>query len=150
MSRTVKGCLIFAACLAGMVLILIGAGALWWVNNKDAMIAQAREARDAGAALGKTTDNNGCFEESLTRHRQCDGMPCHISNNLFLSACLENSRPNEGFCTGVPKIEEMMSTVQWRLRQCSNRGISDNYCNELFGEIQNYCNEEPSRKAAGS
>ena len=144
MSKTAKGCLIVAACLVGMGLILIGVGALWWANNKDAIIAQARENRDAGLAFGEKTDNTGCLQESLTPHGQCGAFTCHVSNNLFFSACLENSRPNEGFCTNVPRVEEFVSSAQGRIRQCSDRSLSDNYCAELFGEIQKYCNEKPA------
>lgn len=130
--------------IVGLVLslgmaLLIGGGAYWWSNNKDQVLGQFQEEKNAGIAFGESTDNEGCLAESLRRQDSCRTMPCHLKNNLFLFGCLKESVPTPGFCEDVPAKTEFMETVTWRVSECSELGREGSYCNELFGTLQRFC-----------
>ena len=131
--------------IVGLVLslglaLVIGGGAYWWSNNKDEVLGQFLEEKNAGASFGKSTDNEGCFAESLQRHDTCRAMPCHLQNNLFLFGCLKESVPTSGFCDDVPAKAKFMETVTWRVSNCAEAGREESsYCNQLFGTMQRFC-----------
>ncbi len=134
--------------ITGLVLslsmaLVIGGGVYWWSENKDRVLGQFVEERDEGVAFGKSTDNEGCFAESLHRHDTCGTFPCHLKNNLFLFGCLKESNPTPGFCDDVPAKKEFMKTVTWRVSQCSETDREGSYCHELFGTVQKFCSRAP-------
>jgi hypothetical protein len=130
--------------------LIIGGGGYWWSKNKNEVLGQfmaARkeflgqltEERREWIAFGRSTDNRGCFAQSLQHHDRCGSFPCHLKNNLFLLQCLKESVPTPGFCDEVPAKTEFMKTVAWRAGSCSETNREGSYCHELFGTLQEFC-----------
>jgi len=130
--------------VAGVVI----AGVVWLSRNKDALIAKGRAVASEGRDFGRSTDNQGCVDEAISRYEKSPGMTGTISNAIFMRTCLDNSRPTLGFCDNVPRQTEFIKTAQWRVSQCRRVGLSsDNNCQNLFTPIQQFC-EEGSRESA--
>lgn len=139
MSTAVKVMLIVIALILLAVFAIAGLGAYWWSQNGQRLVEGVQQARNEGLTFGRSTDNAGCLNEALSRHRAHHGFSDAISNNLFLNGCLETSRPTAGFCEGVPPSDEFGATVGWQMEQCREAGISDNYCGQLFQQVQQHC-----------
>ena len=140
--------LISGVVLSLLVALVIGGGVYWWSKNKEQVLGRFMEERKEWAAFGKSTDNDGCFAESLQRHDSCATLPCHIENSLFLLECLNESTPTPAFCDDVPAKTEFVKTVTWRLSRCSEIEREGNYCSQLFGVLQRFCgplDREPSK-----
>jgi hypothetical protein len=148
MPTWVKALLIIGICFVLLIVGVVGFGAYWLSKHKDELVKSAEDARADGAAFGQQTDNQGCLSEVLRRHKEHHGFSDAILNNLFLGGCLEASRPTSGFCDGVPKTSEMTESVRWRLRKCTEAGLSDSYCGNLFGEVQKYCESDKAKSAS--
>lgn len=142
-----KALLIVAGVIVLLVLGTIGAGVYWWAKNKDALFGKAKEAMTEGRAFGRSTDNQGCVDEAISRYKKEPGFGSAIATNLFHKACLEASRPTPGFCNDVPKMMEFMKSTEWHMAQCRRVDLSkDNYCQQLFQPVQEFC-ELRSRKS---
>lgn len=148
MSTWIKALLIISICFVLLIVGVVGFGAYWLSTHKDELIRSAESARADGAAFGRRTDNQGCLTEVLRRHKEHHGFSDAILNNLFISGCLDASRPTSGFCDGVPKTSEMTASVSWRLKKCTDAGLSDSYCGNLFGEVQKYCESDKAKSAS--
>ncbi len=123
--------------------VIVG-GVVWWSRNKDKLIGQVKQSMTEGREYGRTTDNQGCVDESLSRYKKDPGFGSAISTNLFNKACLEASRATPGFCTDVPRPTEFMKSGQWRAAQCRKVALSsDNYCQQLFQPVQEFCERKP-------
>ena len=137
-----------------VVLLVVGVvvgGVGWWSRNKDKLIGSLKESMTEGRDYGRTTDNQGCVDESLSRYKKELGFTCAISANLFNKACLEVSRPTPGFCTDVPKITSFMKSAEWRAAQCRRVDLSsDKYCQQLFQPVQEFCEKGPRKPTYAS
>lgn len=135
-----KALLIVAAVILVLVVGAIAAGVYWWSQNKDAIMAGTKAAMEEGREFGRTSDNQGCVDETISRYRKDRGFTAAISSGLFESACLETSRPTPGFCDDVPKSTEFMRSGEWRAEQCSKVDLGgDKYCQQLFAPVQQHC-----------
>jgi hypothetical protein len=142
-----KALLIIAAVIVVLVIGAIAAGVYWWSQNKDAIIAGTKVAMEEGRDFGRTSDNQGCVDEAISRYRNERGLTAAISSSLFETSCLQNSRPTPGFCDNVPKQTEFIKSGQWRAEQCSKVDLGgDKYCQQLFAPVQQYC-ERGSRRS---
>lgn len=148
MSTWIKALLIISICFVLLIVGVVAFGAYWLSTHKDELVKTAENARADGAAFGARTDNQGCLTEVLRRHKEHHGFSDAILNNLFLSGCLQASRPTSGFCDGVPKTSEIKDSVSWRLKKCTDAGLSDSYCSNLFGEVQKYCESDKAKSAS--
>ena len=141
----VKALIIVAIIVVLLVVGVIGAGVFWWMRNKDALIARAKEVTTEGKNFGRESDNQGCVDETISRYKKEPGFASAISASLFETACLDNSRRTPGFCDTVPKTTEFVKSGQWRADQCRRIDLSgDNYCQQLFQPVQKFC-EEPRK-----
>ena len=62
--------LIIVAILAVLLVVgVIAAGAYWWSHNKDALIARGKAQMEEGRDAGRTTDNQGCVDQSVLRYK---------------------------------------------------------------------------------
>jgi hypothetical protein len=121
------------------VCVVVG-GVVWWSRNKGKLIARGKEVMTEGREFGLSTDNQGCVDENISRYKKDPGFSSAISASLFARACLETSRPTQGFCTDVPKPMEFIKSGQWRVAQCRRVDLSgDSYCQQLFQPVQEYC-----------
>jgi hypothetical protein len=130
-----------------IVLLVAGAvvgGVVWWTRNKDKLLARGKEVMTEGRDFGRTTDNQGCVDENVSRYKKDPGFSSAISASLFTKACLEASRPTSGFCNDVPKTTEFMKSGEWRAAQCRRVDLAkDSYCQQLFQPVQEFCAKGP-------
>ena len=146
MSSWLKAILIISLCFVVLIIGAVGLGAYWLTKHKDELMKSAESARADGVEFGRKTDNQGCLSEVLRRHREHHGFSDSIVNNLFLTGCLEASRPTAGFCDDVPKSTEILESARWGIRKCTEENLSDSYCGQIFSQVQRYCDshrEEP-------
>ena len=133
-----------------LVVGVVGAGVFWWMRNKDALMARAKEVVTEGKDFGNHSDNQGCVDESISRYKKEPGFSSAISNSIFMRTCLEASKPTPGFCDGVPGKTEFMKAAEWRRDQCTRIDLAkDSYCQQLFQPVQDYC-EHGSRRPPDS
>jgi len=145
MPRWLKILLIVAIVVVVLVLGVVGTGVVWWMKNKDALIARAKEGKE----FGGHSDNQACVDEALNRYKKEPGFGSAMSTNIFLRGCLEASKPTDGFCESVPKTTEFMKSAEWQREQC--RGVDlakDSYCRQLFQPVQQFCEKGPSRSSS--
>ncbi len=145
-----KVLLIVAVVIVVLVLGGIGAGVYYVSRNKDAWLAKVKAVASEGRDFGRSSDNQGCVDESISRYKKEPGFGSAISNSIFMQSCLDSSRPTPNFCADVPKATEFMKSAQWRVEQCRKIDLSsDSYCQQLFQPVQQFCERGP-RKASGN
>jgi len=142
MPGVLKAILVFVGVLVLMILVAVGVGWYWWSHHGQELIAAAKASHEEGQGFGKGTDNAGCVTEALSRRKKSTGFGDMIANNLFLKACLGASRTTEGFCDGVPKKGEIMQSATWQVARCAAVAPGDQSCNQLFGQVQEYCDSK--------
>ena len=150
MPRWLKILLIVAGIVVLLVVCVVGAGVVWWMKNKDALMARAREVVAEGKQFGGQHDDQACVDEAVSRYKKEPGFSSAMSNNFFLRACLEASKPTEGFCDSVPQATEFMKSAEWQIEQCRRADLArDSYCRQLFQPVQQFC-ERGARKSTPS
>lgn len=124
-----------------LLVIIAGAGVIYWVSqNKDKWIQAAEGVQTEAKRFGAKTDNAGCLKEALERHNRDKSFTRRISNQIFLSVCLQESEPTPGFCDDAPQKGEIMKSANWALKKCSETGLqNDQGCQQIFGAVQAYC-----------
>ena len=135
-----KALLAVAIIVVMLVVGVIVGGVVWWSRNKDKLMGRAKEVMTEGREFGRSTDNQGCVDETVARYKKEPGFTTVISNAIFTRACLEASRPTPGFCSEVPRKTEFMKSAEWRASQCRRVDLSsDKYCQQLFEPVQEFC-----------
>ncbi len=143
-----KVLLIAIVVIVVLVLGVIGAGVYYVSRNKDAWIARGKAVASEGRDFGRSSDNQGCVDESISRYKREPGFGSAISNSIFMQSCLDSSRPTPNFCTDVPKATEFMKSAQWRVDQCRKIDLSsDSYCQQLFQPVQQFCEKGPRKSS---
>ena len=141
-----KAVLIVVIVIVLLVIGVVGAGVFWWMRNKDALMARAKEVVTEGKDFGSHSDNQGCVDETMSRYKKEPGFSSAISNSIFMRTCLDASRPTPGFCASVPGKTEFMKAAEWRRDQCARVDLAkDSYCQQLFQPVQEYCEKGPRR-----
>jgi hypothetical protein len=137
-----KGLLITAIVVVVVVVGLIGAGAFWWVRNKDSLRSRAKEVAAEGRAFGNTSDNNGCVDEAFSRYKKEPGFFNSLNYSRFMEVCLEVSRPTPGFCNEVP-VGKIMELMAWRESQCRHYDVpNDQKCGQLVMAEIMFCGHQ--------
>jgi len=131
-----------------MILVAVGVGWYWWSHHGQELIAAGKAAHQEGQGFGKSTDNTGCLNEALSRRKKSSGFGDMIANSLFLKACLGASRPTESFCDEVPKKGDIMKSAAWQVERCAAIAPKDQGCNQLFGQVQEYCDSKTAHGGA--
>jgi hypothetical protein len=145
-----KVLLIVIVVIVLLVLGCIGAGIYYVSRNKDAWLAKGKAVATEGRNFGRSSDNQGCVDESISRYKKEPGLGSVISNSIFMQSCLDSSRPTPNFCADVPKATEFMKSAQWRVDQCNRVDLSkDSYCQQLFQPVQQFCERGPRRRVYG-
>jgi hypothetical protein len=141
-----KALLIVLLVIIVLVVGVVAFGAFWFYKNKDALVAKTKAIATEARDFGRTTDNQGCVDESISRYKADPGFTSSISSSVFMRICLDQSRPTAGFCDDVPKQREFIKTAQWRAEQCRRVDLSrDNNCQSLFMPIQQFCEVRTSQ-----
>jgi len=92
-----------------------------------------------GMDRGKQSDEQGCLTEAISRYKQHRGLGGSISTGVFLRGCLETARPTPGFCDQVPDQRDIFGSARWQMKQCQDAGLSDSFCGQIFGQVQEHC-----------
>ncbi len=111
-------------------------GFFLYVDHKlqnPALKQKVSQAKADGTVFGKTTDQNGCMEKGFSLETPTDSFDS--SNETFLNACLNSSRPTDDFCEGVPFVFDR----KWFDEQCRKAGHNTEQCVSAFIAKRNYC-----------
>lgn len=144
MPRWLKILLIIAIVVVLLIVGVIGTGVFWWMKNKDALMARAKEVVAEGKEFGGRNDNQACVDEAVSRYKKEPGFGNAMSTNFFLRACLDASKPTTGFCESVPRTTEFIKSAEWQVEQCRRVDLAkDSYCRQLFQPVQQFCEKGP-------
>ncbi len=142
-----KAWIIVLSIIGGLILLAIIAigGVVYWVSqNKDRLIQTAERLPKEAKEFGSKTNNVGCLNEALSRHKRDKSITGQISTNVFLGICLKESDPSPGFCDGVPAKGEIPN---WAVKKCSDAGLqNDQGCQNLFNAVKEYCRRGAQRQ----
>lgn len=106
------------------------------------LMEAGKHSIDEGREYGRRTDNEGCVNEAVARHKRVSGIGDMISNGIFFRGCLDASRPTPGFCDDVPSRLEFMKAARWQLDECKRYGLTpESQCGQLFQQVQQFCDE---------
>ena len=134
-----------------LVFILIAAtlvffGYRWWSDNKGRLMDAAKRAEEEGEAFGRNVNASVCVDETLTRVKRCDGIPCELGTRLFLDGCLRTAARSPELCASMPARSEYLKRAQWTLDECARRNLAgDQRCSRVMQAVAIACDHEPSR-----
>lgn len=138
--------LLVVGVLIVVVAIVAGVAAYsWYSRHGREFMEAARKAQAEGVQFGEETDDQGCLDETLARHKQAGGFSQALAHTLFLKGCLSASEQTDGFCEGVPKRTQVMASATWQIKKCSAAGFNDPFCRQIFAQVQEYCESDLSR-----
>jgi hypothetical protein len=117
--------------LGFVVVIAVLVGLAFYVSSNlesDKDFQRESQAKEVeGRELGKTTDQQGCMREGLTRAKTMSTFEFKRGqiNSAFVRACLESSRPAPGFCEGIPQrsLTAPSADYDWITEQCDKIGL---------------------------
>jgi hypothetical protein len=123
-----------------LAIIAVGGIVYWFSQNKDRLIQSAERLGKEAKEFGAKTNNEGCLNEALSRHKSNKSITGQISTNIFLTVCLQESGPSPGFCEGIPPNGEFIKSNAWAVKKCSDAGMqNDQGCQQMFGIVQKFC-----------
>lgn len=136
----------------GLLLILLVAsvGTLVYLGVKHGpeLVEAGKHSLEEGQAYGRATDEQGCVDESVARHKRADGLSALINTSLFMRSCLEASRPTPNFCDAVPQRTEFIKAARWQMDECKRYGLEpERQCGQLFQQVQQYCEQRGHSKS---
>lgn len=139
MSRTAK--ILVSLLLAGVVVVGAAAMLLWRYidGHKDGWMQAGQTALRDGAHAGETRDDAQCVDEAFLQLRKDDSLG-GLHTRLWIKGCLGASRPADGTCADVPRVDEVVGSIRWMTAFCASRGFANNNgCNGLAQELQAHC-----------
>ena len=139
MTGFAKGLIISLVLLVVVIAAGFAAGIYWLSTHSGEFLEKSKQSMLDGQKLGKTTDNQGCLTEAISRHKQDSGFGSALSTQLFLQGCLPASHETPGFCDEVPTRTEFLRSAQWQQQQCARNNLRDSYCPQIFSQVQNFC-----------
>jgi hypothetical protein len=147
MPTWLKVMLIVGGILVVMVVGLVVAGVYVARRYVPELVEAGKQTIAEGEQYGRRSDNEGCLNEAVARHSRSEGLTDLIKVNIFLRACLDTSRPTQGFCDNVPRQTEFVKSAQWQMEQCKHYGLTpEKQCGQLFQTVQQFC-YMPHRRA---
>ena len=142
MTNKAKAAGVIVAVILLFVTAVVGGYLYWLKQNKGDLQAKQTE----GLAFGKTTDDNGCWQEAVKRQKDAKDFGASLKNNSFLLACLAAASNPPNFCDGVPLPGQMIDSITWTGQRCSQLDLSQTDCQGLLRTLQTYCSEYYSKK----
>ncbi|MFN0107981.1 MAG: hypothetical protein ACKVZH_03935 [Blastocatellia bacterium] len=138
-----KGWKIGLSIAAGLMLVLmLGAGGCIYYLSQ--LTGQVKEDQKAAERFGESADEAACLKETLSRSKDKSGISGIASNAVFLSACLQKSRPTAGFCADVPSSNDEETIKAWVKTRCQELGQSEFTCGSIYGAIASHCQNRGS------
>lgn len=120
--------------VTGLVVVGLIVGGLLYIQKAGADSDKAHQmARDAGAAFGRGTDQEGCISRTLDLEESFVGP---YDAPAFVSACLSESRETPNFCDGVPSAR---SDYNWPKETCVRIGRDTKQCEAAYYEKKYFC-----------
>lgn len=139
MPTWVKFLLVAVALLVLLSLAAVWFGVYFWREHGRGFVESTQKTVAEGTEYGRHTDSQGCLDEGLARHTRAEGFGELLKTNAFLRACLDASRPVQGFCD-VPRQRELVKSAQWQQQQCQKHGLlMEKQCGLLFAQVQQHC-----------
>jgi hypothetical protein len=130
-----------------LAIVIVGGLVYWVAQNKDKWVQSAERVQKEARDFGAKTDNEGCLNETFSRHKGDRSIKGQIATQVFLGGCLAASQPSPGFCDGVPPKGEIMKSINWALKKCSDSGLqNDQGCQRIYSTVQDYCQRTPRRQ----
>src|SRR5215471_19629668 len=108
-----------------LAIVIFGGAAYWFWQNKDRLAQSVERVEKEGKEFGAKSNNEGCLNEALSRHKRDKSIKGRLSTQIFLNFCLSESEPSPGFCDGVPPRGEIMKSYNWTLKKCSDAGLQN-------------------------
>jgi hypothetical protein len=137
-----------------LVLLVASVGTLVYLGVKHgpALVEAGKRSIEEGNAYGRATDEQGCVDEAVARHKRAQGFSGIINTSFFMNSCLEVSRPTPHFCDAVPQRTDFTKAARWQLDECKRYGLTpERQCGQLFQQVQQYCERRGrSKSGAGS
>jgi hypothetical protein len=123
------------------VAAIVGAAWYWWKKNGTEFVETTKAAMDEGHESGRQLKESECLDLAVEKHKAeaSDTFNGAVRNSLWLTACLEASQPQQKFCADVPAETEFIKLSIWVSQSCSQRNLSDPYCQTLFQNVAKYC-----------
>ena len=125
--------------VVGIFLAIAGFAYFYYTGNLD-----HNPERPKGEAFGPSTDQQGCVDESLRRIREYPESTfseriekAHISS--FTSGCFSTCKPSKDFCVGVPKVKEVIDSLEFVEHQCNRVGLDRGACTNVFRRVIKEC-----------
>ncbi|HQR35206.1 MAG TPA: hypothetical protein PLK30_20880 [Blastocatellia bacterium] len=133
-----KGWKIGLSIAAGFMLVLmLGAGACVYYFSQ--LTGQIKEDQKAAERFGETADQAACLKETFARSKGKSSITAAASNSIFLSTCLQKSRPTPGFCDDVPSSDDKEKTKAWIKNKCQEVGEDNLTCGSVYGIVLGHC-----------
>jgi hypothetical protein len=139
MGRLARLFLVLGLIAVGGLVLIGGVAWLWWDRNANELIESAKVVAAEGQKTGRNLQEGGCVGLALERHKSDPSMVATIQNGLWLTGCLETSRPQKSFCESVPPQDNPVVSGVWAGSACAQYGFSDPYCHMLFQNVSKYC-----------
>jgi hypothetical protein len=139
-----KKFLIGCGCLALIVVVAFASviGYLMYSESDPDYQRELAAKKAEGLEFGKTTDQNGCIQEGLTRARRMTAFEITpgVANEAFVQTCLRSSRPTTDFCNGVPGYWSL-KTSEWGDDQCEKARMNpfQTGCKSVFSAQVSHC-----------
>ena len=89
---------------------VVGAGVFWWMRNKDALMARAKEVVTEAKDFGRNSDNQGCVDESISRYKKEPGFSSAISNSICPRKSSASSAVNDPDNTRANRRSQSVSS----------------------------------------
>lgn len=133
--------LILAGIAVGGLLLMGGGAWYWWDRNKDKWIDSAKATVADGQRTGSRVEEAACVALALERHKSDRklGITTAVEHGLWLTGCLDASKPQRRFCDGVPPQDNPVAIGVWSAAACARHGHTDPYCHTLFQTVSKYC-----------
>ena len=135
--------------VAGLIVLVVGAGWVAWKRFGPAMVQQGQRAMTEGQGYGRTATAQQCVDSVLTAHGGTSiGFGNTIVQTLFLKGCLETGSELATLCaqntgTGV------LADANWKVAICRARQLADRYCPMILQPLLEACRRRAPPGARG-
>lgn len=136
MSTWIKVLIGFAGGVIFSLLVIAGLlfAGFYSIRNHSLRVSEETKAtRDAGAAYGRTTDNEGCITRAFDLEKQ---YATFDFSRMWVAECLATSRETPNFCDGVPGP---LKDLNWDKLQCQKIGRDSPLCHAAYSGKQWFC-----------
>jgi len=145
MAGILKALLLLGALIVIAAILAAAASYFLYSKHRRRLAEDVRQAHAEGVQFGEETDDQGCLDEALARHKRNGGSARAMGHDLFLKGCLSASEQTDRFCDGIPNRRQATESADWQVRKCAAAGFDDPGCRRIFGQVQEYCESDLSR-----